>query len=98
MHDNYDASKLRKLHRAARKRAARYINADTAEVCKRTVEVLDPYGIGEPYPPELKQIARDLFLRAPRGKTWVWDGDLSDKVREALWKRIRKMRDNDESQ
>ena len=97
---NYESklSKRAKRFLAVRKRAARYINADTAEICKVTVDVLDPYGVGIPYPPECKNIGRDLFLRAPRSKIWVWDGDLPAKTFEALQKRIRKMRDSDKNE
>jgi hypothetical protein len=74
---------------AIRKRAARKIDPETAEVDWVYGQTLDPYGIyGEP-PEEHWQVGREYFARFPGSDIWVWFGDLPIATRDALWKHMR---------
>ena len=77
-----------KRWRAARKRAARRIDPATAVAVTTRGQIVDPYGIYRTIPDELNCIGKNIFVRSPRGKIWVWDGDLPEAVYDALWKRL----------
>jgi hypothetical protein len=38
--------------------------------------------------PELQQVGREYFARAPGSDTWVSSHDLPDATRDAIWKRF----------
>jgi hypothetical protein len=74
--------------------AAPTIDPKTAEVTWWIAERVDPYGFGRDHWGDTKEmmghIGRVYFARAP-GDIWVWFGDLSGAVRDALWKKHRKL-------
>src|SRR6516225_4779440 len=72
-----------------RKEAAVHIDPETAEVCWRYAQVLDPYGVGPPLPDECQQTGRAYFARAPGSDVWVCFYDLPEQTRDALWSRHR---------
>src|SRR5438876_2150864 len=70
---------------AIRKRAARKIDPETAEVMWCYQCTLDPYGIDPDLPEEYRCVGREYFARAPGSDIWVWFGDLPGESREKLW-------------
>ena len=72
---------------ATRKEAASMIDPETCEVLWDYADTFDPYGVD----PEraIGQIGREYFARAPGSDIWVWFGDLSEAIRDALWKKHR---------
>jgi hypothetical protein len=90
MHYNFGKlSKRAKRWLRAHKQAARYINPATAEVWWDYRQTFDPYSMYRKVPEKYDQVGRAYFARAPRGKSWVWFGDLPQVVSDALWKRHR---------
>jgi hypothetical protein len=72
---------------AIRKREAKAIKANNAEVMWTYAETFDPYGIGPyPLPRTLHQVGREYFARRPGSDVWVWFGDLPDITAKALRK------------
>jgi hypothetical protein len=76
--------------RAARREAGLRIDPETAALHWEYAETLDPYRDEAYLPPEMRQIGREYFARAPGTDTWTHFGDLPDATREALWKRMDK--------
>jgi hypothetical protein len=70
--------------RSIRKEAGRRIDPAAAEVRWIYTQTLDPYGIDPDLPEECLQVGREYFARSPESDTWVWFGDLSDDIRDAL--------------
>ena len=76
--------------RAIFKEAAKTINPATAKVMCARVQVIDPYGILDPFPEEGDCIGKDYFARAPGSDIWVVFSDLPQSVVDELWKRIER--------
>ena|SRR5258707_749152 len=74
---------------AIRKEAGLEIDPETAEVEWTYALTLDPYGVYPELPEELQQVGRGYFARSPGSDVWVWDGDLPEATRDALWKKRR---------
>jgi hypothetical protein len=68
-----------------RRQAAAHIDPETAEVMWVYAYTFDPYGVDADLAPELRQVGREYFARAPGSDIWVWFGDLGDNVRQRLW-------------
>jgi hypothetical protein len=69
---------------AIRKKAARRIDPETAEVIWCYTWIFDPYGIDPEYPKELMQAEKHHFARSPGSYVWVWFGDLPELTRTTL--------------
>jgi hypothetical protein len=71
-----------------RRSLGRQRNLDAGLVCIRILcgysYTIDPYGVEPNLPDDCQQIGREFYARAPRGKIWVWFGDLADETREKL--------------
>ena len=81
---------------AQRKQAALNIDPETAQVMWAYADLTDPYGVDPPRPGEHRTCGKAFFARAPRGEIWVSFYDLPDATREALWRKHRANRFNDE--
>jgi hypothetical protein len=81
-------SKATKRWLAVRKREALKIDPATAEVHGIYGQTLDPYCIIEDLPDVYRQSCWNYFVRTPGSDIWVWDGDLPEAARKALWKRF----------
>ena len=75
---------------ALRKEAAAKVDPKNAEVWWDYRQTLDPYGVAESLPEELRQIGREYFARTPGTDIWVWFGDLPEEVRSALWRKHKR--------
>jgi hypothetical protein len=71
-----------------RRAAGLLIDPSTAEFDWNYAKTLDPYGDRLPLLPELEQVGREYFARAPDSDIWVNFGDLPDVTRDAIWKRF----------
>ena len=84
--DSTDAASLEKWL-AIRKQAGLSIDPETAEVMWQYALTLDPYGVHSD-PPELRQVGRQYFARAPGSDVWVSFYNLPDATCKALWERL----------
>jgi hypothetical protein len=66
---------------AERKREAKKIDPQTADVMWDYSNISDPYGVYN-YP--LESVGRDYFARDPGSTIWVWFGDLPVGTRDKL--------------
>jgi hypothetical protein len=69
-----------------RREAAPHIDPETAEVYCEKGLVLDPYRVLPDH--EDCYGAVNCFVRSPGSDVWVWDGDLPEDVRKALWEHV----------
>ena len=72
---------------AIRKEVGTKINPETAEVGWQYGYTCDPYGVRD-LPPEMQQVSREYFARAPSSDIWVSFDDLPKETVHALWDRI----------
>jgi hypothetical protein len=86
-HYNKDAELAKWL--AIRKEAGLHIDPETADVMWDYGQTLDPYGVDPDLPPELCQVGREYFARAPGSDVWVLFDDLPSATRQALWGKHR---------
>lgn len=71
---------------AERKAAAAAIDIETCEIFKTRADDLDPYGIGC----EFCQGGGKIFVCSADSNGWVWEGDLPEDKRDALYARINR--------
>jgi hypothetical protein len=74
---------------AKRKEAAKLIDPSIAEITSDIAQLVDPYELIEEVPPEADCVGRVYFVRNPGSDIWVWDGDLPEAIRTALWERLK---------
>ena len=72
-----------------RRVAGLLIDPSTAEICWNFGNYFDVYGDGLPLLPQLDQVGREYFARAPDSDIWVSVCDLPDATRDAIWKRLK---------
>ena len=63
------------------------IDPETAEVCWKYGQVMDPYGVYSDLREECQQVGRQYFARSPESDIWVHFHDLPDETREVVWER-----------
>jgi hypothetical protein len=80
---------------ATRKEAGLKIDPETAEVCWRYAQVLDPYGVFPELAKEYDCVGRQYFARSPESDVWVSFHDLPKATVDALWKKADAMDDDD---
>jgi hypothetical protein len=78
---------------AARKEAGRKIDPETAEIDRYYCCPHNPYGLypESEMPKELIGVSKEYFVRSPGSEIWVYDGDLPQATREALYKRLERI-------
>jgi hypothetical protein len=81
---------------AIRKEAGLKIDPETAEVCWRYAQVLDPYGVFPELAKEYDCVGRQYFARSPESDVWVSFHDLPKATVDALWKKADAMDDDDD--
>lgn len=72
---------------AIRKKAARKIDPETAEVMWEFGYDFDPYGVNPELPEEFQVVSRQYFARAPGSDIWVCFVDLPCAAARALWEK-----------
>jgi hypothetical protein len=88
--NNDDAVEMRIVEwLAIRKEAGLQIDPDTAEVCCRYAQVLDPYGIYPNLPEQGYCVGRFYFARSRGTDVCVEFGDLPQSTQDALWLKHR---------
>ena len=100
--DQFSAEEIR-AWRASRKEAGGHIDIESCEIGCWFVDDADPYEIGKAKaaPPAdddlswlngeaFKGKSRHSFVRSPKSRGWIWDGDLPAEKRQALAERERR--------
>jgi hypothetical protein len=72
-----------------RRAAGLLIDPSTAEIYWEYAYFFDVYGDGLPLLPQLDQVGREYFARAPDSDIWVSFRDLPDATRDAIRERFR---------
>jgi hypothetical protein len=87
---NRDCISKAEYNRRMEERRAAGLSIDplTAEIDWNYAQTLDPYGDGLPLLPQLEQVGREYFARAPDSDIWVSVHDLPDATRDAIWNRF----------
>jgi hypothetical protein len=90
MSTNSKTNNAKNRWRNVRKRAATKIDPATAILGWRYGQVMDPYRLHERIPREYDCLGRVYFARSPKGRVWVWVGDLPQEAKNAFcFRRLR---------